>query len=325
MVGGARFRLGALIAILAIGGIVLWLALSGDDDNASTAQGSNAVEISQDGLSNLASSLNQPIYWIGPKDGVKYELVRRSNQILVGYVPSDQEVGKADPHTVIGTYQMSDAYGVTQRAADQPGTVKIPAPNGGVAFYNQAYPLSAFVSYPGSDFQIEVYDPKAGAARRLVRTAAVTTVPGSPGETQSSAEAVTPRELRARAQGANQPIYWAGRSDPGGTLELTRTGNGWYLVRYLPPGVAVGDQTPQLTVSTYPVEDAFAAVARLAEEDGAETIDAPGGALAVANATKFPNSVFLAYPGENYQIEVFAPTLDEAKEVVTSGDVKSLG
>jgi hypothetical protein len=327
VLGGTRFRLGALIAILAIGGIVLWLALSGDDDS-STAQSSNAVEITPDSLGNLAGSLDQPIYWLGPRDNVKYELVRRPNQILVGYLPSDQEVGRADPHTVVGTYRMSDAYDVTQRAASKPGTVHINAPNGAVAFYNKAYPLSAFLSYPGSSYQIEVYDPRPGAAPRLVSRGRVQTVPGSPEQPTTSTsgpEAVTPRLLAVRATEARQPIYWAGRPEGGRKLELTRTQNGWYLVRYLPPGVLVGDKTPQLTVSTYPVQDAFAAVARLAEEPGAETLDTTGGVLAVANPSKFPNSVFMAFPGTAYQIEIFAPTLDEAEQVATSGDVSPVG
>jgi hypothetical protein len=150
-------------------------------------------------------------------------------------------------------------------------------------------------------------------------------VRGSPAQAQPPApQAVTPRQLRARAAAAKQPIYWAGRPDAGETLELATTQNGWYLVRYLPSGVPVGDESPQLTVSTYPVEDAFSAVARLAEQDGAETLDAPGGALAVVNPTKFPNSVFVAFPATAYQIEVFAPTLDEAKQVVTSGQISDV-
>jgi hypothetical protein len=317
----SRFRVGALLAVILIVGIILWLVLSGSDSSTSNAPA--GVEISPSGLTSLAGALRQPIYWVGPAANVTYELARPGGgRILLSYVPASKS-GDKSPRVTVGTYQMANAYAVTQGAARKAGTVKIDVGGGAIAFYNKAYPLSAFVSYPGSNFQIEVFDPKPGEARRLVASGEVKPVPGSPPES-GGAVAVSAAGLAKRSASEHQPIYWAGPA-PRDTLELTKTSDRWFLLRYLPPGVPVGASKAFLTVGTYPVTDAFAAVQRLAAAKGATKIDLPNGGLAVVNPNRFPYSVFLAYPGSNYQVEVFAPSLSRAKRLVTSGKISATG
>lgn len=320
LIRGARFRLGALVALAAIAGIVIWLAVGG---NNSTSPAPGAVEISPPGLKSLAGALRQPIYWVGPATNVTYELTRPGEgRILLGYVQSGES--DKDPHLTIGTYPMTNAYAVTQNVANGPHTVKIKVGGGAVAFYNKRYPLSAFISYPGSSFQIEVYDPTPGRARELVASGKVQPVPGSPSETTSAA-AVSGRGLIRRALAEHQPIYWAGPAPKGGTLELTKTSKRWFLVRYLPAGVEVGAAGVYLTIGTYPVTHALDAVKSLAAEKGASTIDLGGGGLAVVNPKHFPNSILLAYPGSNYQVEVFDPSLAHAKRLVKAGRISAVG
>ena len=43
-----------------------------------------------------------------------------------------------------------------------------PSGTAGVAFYARARPTNVYLAYPGRNIQVEVYDPAAGAARRLV-------------------------------------------------------------------------------------------------------------------------------------------------------------
>ncbi len=47
-------------------------------------------------------------------------------------------------------------------------SVRVAVGNGGVAFYARARPTNVYLAYPGRNIQVEVYDPAAGAARRLV-------------------------------------------------------------------------------------------------------------------------------------------------------------
>jgi hypothetical protein len=315
------FRLGALIAVVAIAGIVIWLAVGGKD-SSSTSPGANAVAITQSGLTNLAGALRQPIYWAGPMPNTTYELTRPGGgNILLGYLSPE---ASDQPHLTVATYPIANAYAVTQAAAKKAGTVKIDVGGGAVAFYNKAYPLSAFVSYPGSSFQIEVYDPKPGRARQLIASGKVKPVPGSPPES-TGAVAVSAKGLAKRAADEHQPIYWAGPAPKKGTLELTKTGERWFLLRYLPRGVEVGAGQTYLTIGTYPVADAFAAVQRLTREQGAEPIELANGGLASVNPKHFPYSVFVAYPGSNYQVEVFDPSLARARKLVTSGKISAVG
>jgi hypothetical protein len=318
-----QFRLGALVVIAVVAGVVIWLAV-GRDNSSTTSLDTNAVAISPLALRTLATALNQPIYWVGTMDNVTYEVNRPPNgRILVGYLPSRLKVGDRTPHLTVGTYPITDAYAVTQRAASQPGTVKIDVGGGAVAFYNKAYPNSAFVSYPGSSYQVEVYDPAPGGARKLIESGKVKTVPGSPPES-TGAVAVTARQLAKRAADEHQPIYWAGPV-PKDTYELARTSKRWFFVRYLPPGAEVGTGKGYLTIGTYPVTDAYGAVQRLGEERGARSFNLKDGALAVTNPNHFPYSVFVAYPGSNYQVEVFDPVLARARKVVTSGRITAVG
>jgi hypothetical protein len=320
-----RFRLGALVVVLVLVGIVIWLASGGDNSSSTSSppSSSGAVAVSPSGLGSLAQALRQPIYWVGPKTNISFELARPSaGRILVGYLPPGVKAGERKPHLMVGTYPISNAYTVTQNAAHDSGAVGIDVGGGAVAFYKKAYPLSAFISYPGSDYQIEVYDPKPGRARQLVAAGEVSPVPGSPaGRTRSVA--ISAKDLAKRATAAHQPIYWAGPQRKV-TYELTKTSQRWFLVRYLPPGVAIGSTGPYLSVGTYPVTDAFAAVQQLANAQGAESIKLPRRGLAVVNEQQFPKSVFLAYPGSNYQVEVFDSSLGHARQLVTSGQITAV-
>lgn len=315
-----RFRVLAILVVGAVAALLVWLATRGDDESEPAA--ANAVAVSPGGLQAFVGALRQPVYWVGPRSRVTYEVTREQGQIRFRYLPAGAEVGTSTPYLTVGTYTLQDAYTATERAAQEPGAEEIPTRDGALAFYRPARPYSAFLAYPGSQFQVEVFHPRRGQARRLIASGRVAPVPGSPVE-ESRAVVVTEEELRAEAQRANQPIYWAG-PDPDVTYELRRTPERWFYVRYVPRDAPPDSTGPYLTVGTYPVADAFAAVQGLARAEGAEPIELDGGGLAVANE-RFPRSVYLAYPDTSYQVEVFAPSLDEARDLVTSGRIVPVG
>jgi hypothetical protein len=143
---------------------------------------------------------------------------------------------------------------------------------------------------------------------------------GAPG---AGAVAVSAAELRALAAALGHPIYWLGRK-PGVTYELTRTDADAVFVRYLPSGVATGENRPYLTVATYPFPGAFASVQRSAARNPTGTIRLSGGGLAVVDAG-YPKSIHVAYPGVPYQVEVFDPSPARARAIASSGQVKAVG
>jgi len=74
-------------------------------------------------------------------------------------------------------------------------------------------------------------------------------------------------------------VYWAGAPSKD-TYELTRTTDGRTDIRYLPPGVAVGDTRPDyLTVGTYPLTNAYALVRTTAARSHVEPLRLADGGL----------------------------------------------
>ena len=91
------------------------------------------------------------------------------------------------------------------------------------------------------------------------------------------------------------------------------------FIRYLPPGVGVGDARARyLTVATYPFPGALAAVARTANR--ATRIELDRGGIGVVDSA-YPKSIHLAYPGSDYQIEVYDPSPSAGRKLVASGAI----
>ena len=91
------------------------------------------------------------------------------------------------------------------------------------------------------------------------------------------------------------------------------------VVRYLPPGVKVGSkQASYLIVATYPFHDPVEALEKLTDGD---LLEVPGGGSAMVDQSH-PESVYLAFPGTDEQIEIFDPSPQRALAVAQSGAVR---
>jgi hypothetical protein len=153
-------------------------------------------------------------------------------------------------------------------------------------------------------------------------TTQVTSPAPSPPVT-STVTGISEQGLRTLAASLDRPIYWAGRRR-GDKFSLRRTSDGRFFVRYLPAGVRVGDPRPNfLVVATYPMENAFAATRNAARGSGGNTRRIAGGGI-VYYADDSPTNVYIAYPGKDYQIEVFHPNPTLALRLVTSGRVEEI-
>jgi len=145
------------------------------------------------------------------------------------------------------------------------------------------------------------------------------------GDTDNKRSSGTPTEtsvgeLRALAARGDAPIYWAGTA-PGTRFEVTETAKGKVFVRYLPPDVKVADKRAGfLTVATYPYPRAYAVTAKSSRQDAMARASAPAGGLAVWSV-KRPSSVYVAYPGSDFLVEVFSPKASEARRLVLDGEV----
>ena len=190
VVGRARSRpivlvFAAIVVAAIVVGVIL-LATSGSSSPTSTASsaatpsqegaasGTTVQAISLAGLRALPASLGHPVYWAGPRAGATYELTKTPDgRVYVRYLTGGARVGSPLPNFLtIGTYVVPNAAAAVRTAAAQPGAVRVPV-SGGFGFYNRARPTSVYFAYPGSNVQVETYDPSAAVARQLVETGAI--------------------------------------------------------------------------------------------------------------------------------------------------------
>jgi hypothetical protein len=115
-------------------------------------------------------------------------------------------------------------------------------------------------------------------------------------------------------------VYWAG-ARPGTAYEVTETSAGHVFVRYLPTARLLGSPRPDfLTIATYPRPSAFADIEAAARRPGALTIEVPGGLAVYDEAV--PTSVYVAFRGSMQQIEVYSPSVLEARRLVEDDRVR---
>jgi len=135
-------------------------------------------------------------------------------------------------------------------------------------------------------------------------------------------EIVQTSGLSDAAKRLGHPIYWIGERT-GASYELAESDNGRVYVRYLDRGADAGVRSTQfVTVATYPVRNATAALRRgLASRPEAELARADNGALLLIDP-KAPGSIRLAYPGADQQVELYTPDVAEGIRLAKSGAVQ---
>lgn len=180
-----RVGIGALIAIAAAIAFVVWLAVGCDSSKSNapattTAPTSTVAAISARAatraeLRALAVQVGHPIYWVGPESGRSYELTRTaSDRIFVRYLPQGVKPGtKSAAYTFVGTYPFNGAFKALQGLAKKKDDASLSVPGGGLAVYARSSPTNIYAAFPGSNVEIEVYDPDAKRARSLVASGQV--------------------------------------------------------------------------------------------------------------------------------------------------------
>jgi hypothetical protein len=164
----------------------------------------------------------------------------------------------------------------------------------------------------------------AGVAAVAVAVVAFLLIGGDDDESDGKEVIGTDAErLRELAGAQGHPVYWAG-PEGADSFEWTALPDGDVYVRYLTSDAEVGDPNPAyLTVGTYAVGNGIAAIERAARDPGARTFEVPDGGTGLVNESS-PTSVYLAYPGSEFQIEVFHPDPAEALDLVKSGKIEPI-
>ena len=317
-------RLGAVVTLAFLAAFITWLAIDrGRDSSSAPAVSEATVAASQTELAALADEVGHPVYWAGPKPGYAYGLQRtRDGRIYVRYLPAGVKVGdERQKYLTVATYPVADAYAALEAAGKAEGATAKRLPGGALMVTNASRPTSVYLAYPGSAYQVEVYDPSPARAGRVARREVTEVASSSPAG--GGARAVTADELKAIAEKVGHPVFWLGPK-AGTTYELTQT-DGRIYIRYLPTGVKVGDpRSGFTTVGTYEVENAYKALVATSDDPGASSRKVGFGGLAVTNTAR-PTSVYLGYPRLKLQIEIYDPSPSQALRLVTTGRVKPVG
>lgn len=145
-----------------------------------------------------------------------------------------------------------------------------------------------------------------------------------PAPVEAEAAIVSEEELADVASTAEYPVYWAGPID-GTELELTDSGEAGVLLRYLEQGDEVGGAiADRIAIGSYPLDDPEKALENFASQPGATVSEDPELGTIVVN-DESPGSVYFVDPENEVQVEVYAPTPQQAMSLVRSGDVVPVG
>ncbi len=180
----ARLRLGAVLAVALVAAFVAWLLLSDNDNDDAEGEGANTADATtaraatQEELVELARSLDYPIYWAGSLPDRTFELTRTgSGRVYIRYLPPGVDPGDPNPrYLTVGTYPQANGFAAVRAASRRPNAVSRQTAGGALIVYNRARPRSAYFSFPGARFQVEVFDPTPGRARQLTLAGRITRV-----------------------------------------------------------------------------------------------------------------------------------------------------
>lgn len=160
-------RLAALAALGFAAFLVGWFAIGGNDNPSQPAGAASSTSEAE--LRAFAASAPHAVYWAGPRAGQTYELTRTSDgRVYVRYLPEGVRPGDPRPNFLtVGTYPRANAFAELKRAARADGATARELPNGGLAVLSRGS-SSVYFGYPDARYQVEVYAPSTGSARKLV-------------------------------------------------------------------------------------------------------------------------------------------------------------
>ena len=183
------FAIGAAIVVAVV--VLFALLRGGDDDGEKSGSGVSGalgatsarpqpVAVTPERLAELSKKRKRPIYWVGLSQGRTYELTQTTDgSAYVRYLEAGVKVGDTRPNFLtVGTYPQADAFQTVMRASKRSGAQVEKLDDDGLAVANRSRPSSWYVAFPDSEELVEVYSPKAGRARQLVRSARVVPIEG---------------------------------------------------------------------------------------------------------------------------------------------------
>lgn len=167
-----------MIALAIVVGVVVYLAVSGDDDGGeeptSGAEATAARIVSEDELMEIAADAEQPVYWAGEMEGAEIEVTENETGALVRYLEEDEEPGAAlGGRVAIGSYAIPNPRKALNNFAKTPGATVEKVPGVGKVVISPEAQKNVYFVDPDNEVQVEVYAPTSKRAIGLVRSGKV--------------------------------------------------------------------------------------------------------------------------------------------------------
>lgn len=139
---------------------------------SANAQTSGGVALTEAQLIAAVKNVGGTIYWAGSMSGATYTFNHlASGQNFIRYLPNGNGLADtAQNYRVIATYQDAKAYETMQTAGKLATGVSATNSDGGLIYYAKATPTHVYLAYKNLPYQIEIFDPVAGAALKLAQT-----------------------------------------------------------------------------------------------------------------------------------------------------------
>ena len=164
-----------LLIVLSVALLAATAVLLLRDDEVSLTVGEPEV-VTAPQLSELAADTATPIYWVGEREGVDYEVSETSSgRVYVRYLEAGAKAGdERAEFLTVGTYPSPNAVVALRRAARTLRNAELGrTDDGAVLLIDPSSPNNAHLAYPGTDLQIEIFSSEPGEALRLASRAQV--------------------------------------------------------------------------------------------------------------------------------------------------------
>jgi hypothetical protein len=171
-----RRLLGAGAAVVLVTVAVVLAVTGASDRGGPLAFETSPPSVDREDLTALEGTLGHAVYWAGDRPPYRFELTEEADgSVFLRYLPPETEA--ADPDVgeflTVGTYPVADAQAALRRVAAEAEASVGQIAAGGVVLPNPASEGSVYLAYPGSDLELEVYDPTPGRAMDLIRSGAI--------------------------------------------------------------------------------------------------------------------------------------------------------
>jgi hypothetical protein len=161
----------SVILISLISGYFISSAISAQviEQQRFTLQTSGIVELSEEELLQVARNAPNPIYWSGPISGYSYllKLDENGSSLLEYVAPESLDSKQASSVRQVATYFSKGAWEKSLVASNAAGFSSFKNSDGSLVFYSIDNANDVFMAFPNKDFQIEIFDNRAGQALSL--------------------------------------------------------------------------------------------------------------------------------------------------------------